>query len=131
MIKLSLSLFCLFIASIVNAQQRDNVCVSDFGASLNSYENCVAKLQAAIESNVIKTFGYPIFYAKSTAELTFKDNIIIHTQTIPAASGNKNTFYLNGCKDVVIRGNRFERYTPRQLVKIENMKSKYLKITNK
>lgn len=81
-----------------------------------------------IENNVFKTFDYPVLYAKSTAQLTFKGNTIIGTQTPQPQAGNVNTFYLNGCKDVVIRDNKFEDYTPKQLVKIENMKKNYLKI---
>lgn len=81
-----------------------------------------------IENNVFKTFDYPVLYAKSTALLTYKDNTIIGTQTLQPQAGNISTFYLNGCKDVVIRGNKFEDYTPKQLVKTENMKKNYLKI---
>lgn len=82
-----------------------------------------------IVDNVFKTYDYPVLYAKSTSGLTFKDNTIIGTQTIRPVAGNQNTFYLNGCKDVVIRNNKFEGYTPKQLVKTENMKSKYLRMT--
>lgn len=81
-----------------------------------------------IENNLFKTFDYPVLYAKSTAQLVFTNNTIIGTKTLQPMAGNTNTFYLNGCKDVVIRGNKFDGYTPKQLVKTENMKEKYLKI---
>lgn len=83
-----------------------------------------------IENNVFKTFDYPVLYAKSTSGLTFENNTIIGTQTMPPCSNNRNTFYLNGCKNVVIKKNKLEGYTPKQLIKTENMKSKYLKLTN-
>lgn len=83
-----------------------------------------------IENNVFKTFDYPVLYAKGTTDLIFKNNTIIGTKTMPSAAENKNTFYLNGCKNVLIRNTKFDGYTPKQLVKTENMKVKYLKITN-
>lgn len=82
-----------------------------------------------IENNIFKTFDYPILYAKSTAGITFKNNAIVRTQTQIPKSGNKNTFYLNGCNDVVISDNKFEGYIPGQLVKTENMKKKQIKIS--
>ena len=81
-----------------------------------------------IENNVFRTFDYPVLYAKSTAQLIFNNNTIVGTETLQPIAENTNTFYLNGCKDVVIRNNKFEEYTPKQLVKTENMKKKYLKI---
>ena len=81
-----------------------------------------------IENNIFKTFDYPILYAKSTAGITFKNNAIVRTQTQIPKSGNKNTFCLNGCKDVVISGNKFDGYIPEQLLKTENMKKKQIKI---
>lgn len=81
-----------------------------------------------IENNIFKTYDYPVLFAKSTSGLLFKDNTIIRTQTLPPSSNNQNTFYLNGCKDVVIEGTKYEEYVPKQLLKTENMKSSYLKL---
>lgn len=80
-----------------------------------------------IEDNIFKTYDYPILYAKSTTGILFKNNTIVRTQTLPSASDNHNTFYLNGCKDVFIQGTKFEGYVPKQLIKMENMKNSYLK----
>lgn len=76
-----------------------------------------------IENNVFKTFGNPVLYAKSTADLIFKGNTI-HNPSIEKAP----LFLLNGCKEVVIKDNRIEKGGKGEaLVKSENMKKKYLK----
>lgn len=82
-----------------------------------------------IENNIFKIFEYPVLFAKSVGGLTFKNNKIVRTNTMSPRSNNKNTYYLNGCKDVVIRGNSFEGYVPEQLLKMENMKKKHLKMS--
>lgn len=81
-----------------------------------------------IENNVFKTFDYPVLYAKSTAQLRFNNNTIVGTKTFQPTAKDTNTIYLNGCKDVVIRNNKFEGYIPKLLVRTENMKKNYLKI---
>lgn len=80
-----------------------------------------------IENNIFKTYDHPILYAKSTCGLFLKNNTIVRTQTLPSSSDNRNTFYLNGCKDVVIQGTKFDGYVPVQLIKMENMKTSHLK----
>ena len=76
-----------------------------------------------IENNVFKTFGNPVLYAKSTADLIFKGNTI-HNPSVEKAP----LFLLNGCKEVVIKDNRIEKGNKGEtLVKNENMKKKHLK----
>lgn len=82
-----------------------------------------------IENNVFKTFDYPILYAKSTSGLLFKDNTISRTNELNPSSGNKNTFRLNGCNQVVIEGTRFEGEVLGRNLLLENMKKKQVRFT--
>lgn len=61
-----------------------------------------------IENNIFKTFDYPVLYAKSTADLIFKDNVVERTYTRHPLSANKYAFYLSGCSDVIIHGTIFK-----------------------
>lgn len=80
-----------------------------------------------IENNTFKTFDYPVLYAKSTGGLTFIGNTIARTHTLKPSSGNQHTFYLNGCKDVVIKQTTFEGEVLGRVIKTENMTKKHLK----
>lgn len=82
-----------------------------------------------IENNVFKTFDYPVLYAKSTSGLLFKDNTISRTNDLTPSSGNKNTFRLNGCNQVVIEGTRFEGEVLGRNLFLENMKKKQVRFT--
>lgn len=72
-----------------------------------------------IEENTFRAFDYPILYAKSTADLLFKNNTVIRTYTFPPASENRNTIRLIGCKNARIEGTRYEGDVPGQNVKQE------------
>lgn len=80
-----------------------------------------------IEGNTFNTYDYPVLYAKSTDGLVFKDNKIVRTNTLQPSSGNNNTFYLNGCKNVLIQGTIFEGDVLGRNVKTDNMKKSYYK----
>lgn len=82
-----------------------------------------------IENNVFKSFDYPILYAKSTSGLLFKDNTIIRTTELKPSSGNKNTFRLNGCNQVILEGTRFEGDVLGRNLLIENMKRKHVRFS--
>lgn len=57
-----------------------------------------------IENNVFKTTEYRPLYAKSTGGLTFRNNTVISPVF---ATDKEKAVYLNGCKDVTIRNNKF------------------------
>lgn len=80
-----------------------------------------------IEDNVFKTFGNPVLYAKSTADLSFKNNTVVRTQTLKFSDALQPMFYFNGCKGVLIKGTTFEGITPDGLVKTDNMKKGHWK----
>ena len=80
-----------------------------------------------IINNTFKTFDYPVLYAKSTQDILFQGNTIERTHTIDKLSGNKNAFSFNGCKDVVIEGNKWLGWDGSPTLNIENMNKKTLK----
>lgn len=67
------------------------------------HANCPVHKNIRIENNTFKIFDYPVLFAKSTEGLTFIDNVIERTMLLKPVAKNKNLFYLNGCKDVLIR----------------------------
>ena len=80
-----------------------------------------------IINNTFKTFDYPVLYAKSTQGILFQGNRIERTFTTDKLSGNKNVFYFNGCKDVVIEGNKWLGWDSLPTLNMENMNKKTLK----
>lgn len=80
-----------------------------------------------IINNTFKTFDYPVLYAKSTQGILFQGNRIERTFTTDKLRGNKNVFYFNGCKDVVIEGNKWLGWDSLPTLNMENMNKKTLK----
>lgn len=80
-----------------------------------------------IENNLFKTYDYPVLYAKSVQGILFLNNTIERTYTLPPFSGNRNTFYLNGCKDVTIKGTVFKGEVAGKNIRMDNMKKSYLR----
>lgn len=80
-----------------------------------------------IVNNTFKTYDYPVLYAKSTQGILFQGNTIERTYTTDKLSGNRNVFYFNGCKDVVLEENRWLGWEGSPILNIENMNKKTLK----
>ena len=78
-----------------------------------------------IINNHFVTFGNPLLYAKSTSDLVFKGNRV---EVHPSASetGSK-WFILDGCSDVVIKGNRFPVPFTLRTIQFANMKPRLAK----
>lgn len=81
-----------------------------------------------IEGNTFKTYDYPVLFAKSTEGLCFIDNTVERTTQLTAFSDNRNMFYLNGCKNVMIKNTTCIGNVLGKNVLLKNMKRKYLKV---
>ena len=79
-----------------------------------------------IIDNLFKTFDYPVLYAKSTQGILFQGNKIERTYTMDRLSGNENSFYFNGCKDVELKANQWTGWEKSPIIKMENMHKKSL-----
>lgn len=79
-----------------------------------------------IIDNLFKTFDYPVLYAKSTQGILFQGNKIERTYTTDRLSGNENSFYFNGCKDVELKANQWTGWENSLIIKMENMHKKSL-----
>ena len=80
-----------------------------------------------IQNNVFKVFDAPLVRARSVRGLKFIDNEIIKTDTYKPYSWQKSAFLLDGCREVLIRGNKFDsRYTTKDVL-IENMRKSDVK----
>jgi hypothetical protein len=80
-----------------------------------------------IENNIFKYYDYNLLYARSVKGLTFKENKIEYTTTYPQ-HGRKVNFYLDGCRNVYIGENIYDKNYPARLAELHNMKRKELKI---
>lgn len=75
-----------------------------------------------IENNIFKTFDVPLVHARSVRGLTFRNNEIIRTYAFEPYLWQKSSFLLDGCREVVITGNKIhEEYVTRTIV-AEHMK---------
>lgn len=79
-----------------------------------------------IIDNLFKTFDYPVLYVKSTQGILFQGNKIERTYTTDRLSGNENSFYFNGCKDVELKANQWTGWEKSPIIKMENMHKKSL-----
>ncbi len=80
-----------------------------------------------IENNTFKTFDIPLVHARSVRGLTFSNNEIIKTNTYKPYAWQKSSFLLDGCREVVISGNKLsDDYISRNVV-VEHMKKSDVK----
>lgn len=77
-----------------------------------------------IIDNTFHTFGNPVLYAKSTEGLIFKGNDVVCNPS--GDSLQKTLFILNGCKGVVIRGNKLENACGEN-IEFRQMKRRFIK----
>lgn len=76
-----------------------------------------------ITGNVFKVFDVPLVRAVSTRGLHFIGNKIIKTTNYKPYTWQKSAFLLDGCRDVVIKGNKIDKnYTTRD-IQIEHMRT--------
>jgi hypothetical protein len=74
-----------------------------------------------IENNTFKHYDYQLLYARSVNHLTFRNNKLIRTYDYNSFY-RKTNFYLDGCKNVIIEGNTFDKNFLGRDITIENMK---------
>lgn len=63
-----------------------------------------------IRNNLIRTYDRPLIHARSVGELQFVNNRIEQTCDFPASAAQRESFRLEGCRNVRISGNRFVGY---------------------
>jgi hypothetical protein len=81
-----------------------------------------------IENNTFKTFDTPLMHAISVRGLTFKNNEIIRTYTFEPYLWQKTSFLLDGCRDVVITGNKMDKEYVNRTVETLHMKKSDIKV---
>ena len=80
-----------------------------------------------IENNIFKVFDVPIMYARSVRGLTFKNNEIIRTYSFEPYLQQKSSFVLDGCREVVISGNKIDNEYVNRTIETKHMKGSDLK----
>ena len=60
-----------------------------------------------IENNTFKTFDYPLLFARSVRGLHFTDNKIERTKSYEPFAVHKATYWLDGCREVLIENNSY------------------------
>ena len=67
-----------------------------------------------IHDNTFKVFDRPLLHARSVGELTFTGNEIIKTHDYAPYAWQKQSFFLEGCRNVEVSGNKWDDdYFPR------------------
>lgn len=84
-----------------------------------------------IRDNIFQTFDYPLVYARSVRNLEFSNNRIRRTDGFHAFAAHKETFRLDGCRDVKIADNDWEENVRGKNVKTFHMTPADLKLEDK
>ncbi|MDR2706532.1 MAG: right-handed parallel beta-helix repeat-containing protein [Planctomycetaceae bacterium] len=84
-----------------------------------------------IENNTFKSFDYPILFARSVRNLIFANNKLSRTTTYKPFAVHKATFWLDGCREVLIKDNIWSEDFPGKNIKMFHMKQNDLKLEDK
>ena len=63
-----------------------------------------------IRNNRIRTYDRPLIHARSVDSLQFVGNRIERTHDFPASASQRESFRLDGCRNVLVAGNEFAGY---------------------
>ena len=80
-----------------------------------------------IENNIFRTFDTPLIHACSVRGLTFRNNEIIRTYAFEPYLWQKTSFYLDGCRDVIISGNKIDKEYVNRTIEAQHMKQSDIK----
>ena len=75
-----------------------------------------------IENNVFKTFDVPLLHARSVRGLYFRNNEVIRTYAYEPYLWQKSSFLLDGCREVVITGNKLHNEYVTKTIIAEHMR---------
>jgi polygalacturonase len=81
-----------------------------------------------IENNIFKTFDIPLVHARSVRGLIFRNNEIVRTNFSEPYLWQKVSFRLDGCRDVVISGNKIDKDYVTRTIDAQHIKKSDLKI---
>ncbi|MDR0337639.1 MAG: hypothetical protein LBI18_11170 [Planctomycetaceae bacterium] len=84
-----------------------------------------------IENNIFKSFDYPILFARSVRNLIFANNQLSRTTTYEPFAVRQATFWLDGCRDVLIEGNIWSDDFLGKNIKMFHMKQSDLKLKDR
>lgn len=75
-----------------------------------------------LERNTFKTFDIPLVRARSVRGLEFRGNTVERTRTFAAFAGQKAAFWLDGCREVRLGGNRYDDAYEGRVIWTEHMR---------
>jgi hypothetical protein len=80
-----------------------------------------------IENNTFKTFDVPLVHAVSVRGFIFRNNEIIRTYAFEPYLLQKTSFFFNGCRDVIISGNKIHNEYVTRTIEAQHMKRSDIK----
>ena len=80
-----------------------------------------------IENNIFRTFDVPLLHARSVRGLTFKNNEIVRTYAFEPYLLQQSSIYLDGCREVVITGNKMDNAYVTRTIETSHLKKTDLK----
>lgn len=81
-----------------------------------------------IENNLFKTFDIPLLRARSIGNLVFSGNKIEHTRTYKPFAWQRAAFWLDGCREVLIKDNSYDAFYEGDTIWTEHMQPSDLKM---
>jgi hypothetical protein len=80
-----------------------------------------------IENNTFKTFDVPLVHAVSVRGLVYRNNEIIRTYAYEPYLWQKTSIFLDGCREVIISGNKIHNEYVTRTIEAQHMKRSDLK----
>ena len=84
-----------------------------------------------IENNRFLCFDAPVVFARSVDGLRFVGNRLKRTNDYEPFLWQRSNLHLDGCRNVVVEGNRFSRDFPAKLIEIKHMRPTDLKLSQR
>ena len=84
-----------------------------------------------IENNRFLCFDAPVVFARSVDGLRFVGNRLKRTNDYEPFLWQRSNLYLDGCRNVVVKRNRFSRDFPAKLIEIKHMRPTDLKFSQR
>lgn len=75
-----------------------------------------------IEGNAFRTFDLPLLRARSVRGLGFSGNTVERTRTLTPFAYQQAAFWLDGCREVTLHGNRYDEAYEGRTIWSEHMR---------
>lgn len=97
----------------------------------NSVDSPAYHRGITIEGNTFRCFDAPVLFVRSVEGLRFVGNRLRPTSDYEPFLWQRSNLYFDGCREVVVEGNKVHRRFPSKMVELHHMKDSDVKIVDK